>query len=446
MVFSTDAKTTANKPLYEEFCEPWKPRVSYHYNELAVPYHFGPRHPMKPFRLMLTDHLVLSYGLHEKMDWYRPRPATDGEIAQLHGDEYINFLKNVTPNTLDKWPDAAGKFNIGDDCPIFDGLYEYAAICAGASIDASRKLISQQSDIAINWSGGLHHAKKFEASGFCYVNDIVLAILNLLRVYPRVLYVDIDVHHGDGVQEAFYLSDRVMTLSFHKYNGEYFPGTGSLDEVGAETGKHFSLNVPYRDGIDDASYIYMYRSILEQVLLKFQPSVIALQCGADSLGHDRLGRFNLTIPAHAECVKITRSYGIPMLVMGGGGYTPRNVSRLWATETSVCLGLQLDVNLPKDLPFYNYFGPDYSLNPSLSGLIENKNTKAYLDSVHTAVIEQLRYLNGAPSVQMQEIPPDIFGRTDELERTEKDEREDRLADERDVDREQKDRARVGEVY
>jgi histone deacetylase 1/2 len=108
-------------------------------------------------------------------------------------------------------------------------------------------------DIAINWAGGLHHAKKSEASGFCYVNDIVLGILELLRYYARVLYIDIDVHHGDGVEEAFYTTDRVMTVSFHKY-GEFFPGTGELKDVGVQKGKYYSVNVPLRDGIDDESY------------------------------------------------------------------------------------------------------------------------------------------------------------------------------------------------
>lgn len=117
--------------------------------------------------------------------------------------------------------------NVGEDCPVFDGLYEFCQLSAGGSVAAAVKLNKQASEICINWGGGLHHAKKSEASGFCYVNDIVLGILELLKYHQRVLYIDIDVHHGDGVEEAFYTTDRVMTVSFHKY-GEYFPGTGDL--------------------------------------------------------------------------------------------------------------------------------------------------------------------------------------------------------------------------
>lgn len=122
--------------------------------------------------------------------------------------------------------------NVGEDCPVFDGLYEFCQLSAGGSVAAAVKLNKQASDICINWGGGLHHAKKSEASGFCYVNDIVLGILELLKYHQRVLYIDIDVHHGDGVEEAFYTTDRVMTVSFHKY-GEYFPGTGDLRDIGA---------------------------------------------------------------------------------------------------------------------------------------------------------------------------------------------------------------------
>ena len=111
-----------------------------------------------------------------------------------------------------------------------------------------------KADIAINWAGGLHHAKKREASGFCYVNDIVLCILELLLIYPRVIYLDIDVHHGDGVEEAFFTTNRVMTVSFHQYGEEFFPGSGSIDSIGEASGRHYSINVPLKPGITDDQY------------------------------------------------------------------------------------------------------------------------------------------------------------------------------------------------
>lgn len=130
------------------------------------------------------------------------------------------------------------RFSVGEDCPVFDGMYEFCQLSCGGSLAAAARLNRQESEIAINWMGGLHHAKKSEASGFCYSNDIVLAILELLKHHKRVLYIDIDVHHGDGVEEAFYTTDRVMTVSFHKH-GEYFPGTGDLKGTGREISSIF---------------------------------------------------------------------------------------------------------------------------------------------------------------------------------------------------------------
>ena len=321
-------------------------------------------------------------------------------------------------------------YNIGDDCPIFDGLYSYCSLYAGASIDAARKLINNQSTIAINWSGGLHHAKKSEASGFCYINDIVLAILQLLRYHPRVLYIDIDVHHGDGVEQAFWSTDRVMTLSFHKYDKDgFFPGTGPLSSTGPlnplNQGAHHALNVPLNDGIEDDDYIRLFRDIVGPCVDHYQPTAIVLQCGADSLGCDRLGCFNLNIRAHGACVSFVKTFELPLLILGGGGYTPRNVARLWAYETSICIDATLNESLPAHTPFLNHFAPDKTLFPPLSehGKFENKNDRPYLEKLVRGIGEQLRYLEGAPSVEMQVIPPDLEGIREEVEREIKEERE-----------------------
>ncbi|GMM45436.1 histone deacetylase [Pichia kluyveri] len=453
--FATDFRTAKHTPFFEPIINTfndggYKPNVSYHYNPDVAAYHYGVRHPMKPFRLMLTDHLVSGYKLHEQMDLYQTERASKEELLNFHSADYIEFLQRITPQNSTKFADDLKKFNIGDDCPVFDGMYDYCQFYAGASLDASRKLISGMSDIAINWSGGLHHAKKYEPSGFCYVNDIVMAILNLLRVHPRVLYIDIDLHHGDGVQEAFYLTDRVMTVSFHKYNGEFFPGTGNYDETGVGKGKHFALNVPLQDGIDDSSYVKLFKSVIEPVITKFRPTVIIQQCGADSLGYDRLGCFNLNIKAHGECVKYVKSFGIPMMCLGGGGYTPRNVSRLWCYETSIMTNNELSSKLPDDIPFRSWFEPDYSLHPNLGDRFENKNTKKYLDNLRVQLMENLRYLNQAPSVQMQEIPPDLQNlTTDEetkiLDRLKRESKFDKYKDEQRYYINKKDESRRGEL-
>jgi histone deacetylase HOS2 len=437
--FLLDHKTKEKTPLYtSNYASSYHPNVSYHYNPRVSEYHYGVKHPMKPFRLLLTNHLLIGYKLYEKMDIYSPRAATKEELTEFHSEDYIDFLQRVSPDNISKFSAQVKNFNIGDDCPVFDGFYDYSSIYAGASLDATEKLISGSSDIAINWSGGLHHAKKFEPSGFCYVNDIVLSILNLLRYHPRVLYIDIDIHHGDGVQEAFYTTDRVMTVSFHKYNGLFFPATGNMDETGLGKGKHYALNVPLNDGIDDESYIRLFKSIMDPLITSFKPTVIVQQCGADSLGGDRLGCFNLNIKAHGECVKFIKSFGIPLLVLGGGGYTPRNVSRLWCYETSIMTDVTLDSKLPEDIPFRNFFNPDCSLHPNLGDKLDNKNSRKYLENVRIKALEELRFLNGAPSVQMNEIPPSFLSPQEEEEINELNSQDRMMVD-------AKDEARTGEL-
>lgn len=285
---------------------------------------------------------------------------------------------------------------------MFDGLFPFCQASAGGSIGAAVKLNRGDFDIAINWAGGLHHAKKSEASGFCYVNDIVLGILELLKVHKRVLYVDIDVHHGDGVEEAFYTTDRVMTVSFHKF-GDFFPGTGHIKDVGVGSGKNYALNVPLNDGLDDISFRGLFRPIMQKVMEVYQPDAVVLQCGADSLSGDRLGCFNLSVKGHADCLRFLRSFNVPLMVLGGGGYTIRNVARCWCYETAVALDVEPDNKLPYN-EYYEYFGPDYTLHVD-PGPMENLNCPKDLEKIRNMLLEQLSRLIHAPSVQFQAAPP-----------------------------------------
>ncbi|OAQ97601.1 hypothetical protein LLEC1_05933 [Akanthomyces lecanii] len=388
-------------------------KVAYFYDSDIGNYAYVTGHPMKPHRIRLAHSLIMQYNLYQKMEIYRAKPATRGEMTQFHTDDYIDFLQKVTPDNMDSYMREQGKYNVGDDCPVFDGLFEFCGISAGGSMEGAARLNRQKCDIAVNWAGGLHHAKKCEASGFCYVNDIVLGILELLRFMKRVLYIDIDVHHGDGVEEAFYTTDRVMTVSFHKY-GEYFPGTGELRDIGIGQGKHYSVNYPLRDGITDESYKSIFEPVIENVMKYYQPEAVVLQCGGDSLSGDRLGCFNLSMDGHANCVSYVKSFGLPTLVLGGGGYTMRNVARTWAYETGVLVGQDMNRTLPYN-EYYEYYAPDFELNVRSSNM-ENSNSREYLEKITAAVIDNLRNTGPVPSVQMQDVPRKPFGgMTDEEE-------------------------------
>ncbi|CAI5438141.1 unnamed protein product [Caenorhabditis angaria] len=377
-----------------------KRRVSYYYDGDVGNYYYGQGHPMKPHRIRMAHNLILNYGLYRKMEVFRPKPATFEEMTKYHSDDYMMFLKNIRSDNITSFAEQMAKFNVGEDCPVFDGVYEFCQLSCGGSLAAAARINRKDTDIAINWMGGLHHAKKSEASGFCYSNDIVLAILELLKHHKRVLYVDIDIHHGDGVEEAFYTTDRVMTVSFHKY-GEYFPGTGDLKDDGFGKGKKYALNFPLRDGIDDMTYEQIFIPVMDRVMMHYAPEAIVLQCGADSLTGDRLGCFNLTLRGHGKCVEYMKKLNIPLLLVGGGGYTIRNVSRCWAYETSIAL----DTPITNDIPFndyFEYFTPDYKLHIQPSNII-NQNSKEYIDATMVVLFENLREIGTCPSVQFQPL-------------------------------------------
>jgi len=376
-------------------------KVSYYYDGDVGNFYYGQGHPMKPHRIRMTHNLLLNYGLYRKLEVYRPFKASFDEMCKYHSDEYVKFLQEIMPDNMSDYSKQLQRFNVGEDCPVFHGLYDFCQISSGGSIAGAVKINKRQTDIAINWAGGLHHAKKSEASGFCYVNDIVLAILELLKYHQRVLYVDIDIHHGDGVEEAFYTTDRVMTVSFHKY-GEYFPGTGDLKDIGAGKGKHYAVNFPLRDGIDDQNFMLIFEPIISKVMETFRPSAVVLQCGADSLSGDRLGCFNLTLKGHAHCVDFMKTFNVPVLMLGGGGYTIKNVARCWTLETARALGVEVSNDLPYN-DYFEYYGPDFHLHITPTNM-SNQNSNEYLDSVKTKVFENLRSLPFAPGQQMRDIP------------------------------------------
>ncbi|KAG9015814.1 histone deacetylase (class I) Clr6 [Tulasnella sp. JGI-2019a] len=350
----------------------------------------------------MAHQLVSSYGMLEKMHVIRPSRATGIQMSRFHTDEYIDFLNRVTPETVQEMTHGGTRFLVGEDNPAFEGLFEFCSISAGGSINAAERLNAGKTDIAVNWAGGLHHAKKRDASGFCYVNDINLAILELLRYHARVLYIDIDCHHGDGVEEAFYSTDRVLTCSFHKQK-DYFPGTGRMEDVGKGKGKGYSVNVPLLNGVTDEEYQSIFEPVIRHIMEWYRPGAVVLQCGADSLANDKLGVFNLSMHGHANCVRFLRSYNVPLILLGGGGYTIKNVSCVWTYETACAVGMEneIDLNLPYS-PYLEYYGPRYRLEVAANNM-QNDNPP-YLENIKVQILEGLRDLPFAPSVGLHQVP------------------------------------------
>ena len=402
-------KLSIRTGFFWESCSTMNYNLSHPSSSQMTNYNYGGGNPMRPHRVRLTTNLVNGYGLTDKLRVLRPRARTREEIMEFHADDYVDFLSSVNPDNQEEFQMQMRRYNLGAageaDCPVFDGMFEYFQIYTGGSVGGAALLNEGESDIVMNWSGGMHHAKKGEASGFCYINDIVLAILELLKVHHRVLYVDIDIHHGDGVEEAFYCTDRVMTVSFHKY-GDFFPGTGAVGDVGYGGGKLYSVNVPLGDGMDDDSYYrLMFEPIMSKVMDMYQPGAIVVCAGADSLSGDKLGCFNLSLQGHSSCIEFLAKYNTPMLVLGGGGYTMRNVSRCWCYETGRLLGL----DLPDEIPTaaygdYDYFMDTHRLRIEVSNM-KNANTKEQLERIKTDILANLRDLPPAPNAAMTPIAP-----------------------------------------
>ncbi|KAG2464015.1 HDAC8 deacetylase, partial [Polypterus senegalus] len=275
----------------------------------------------------------------------KPRIATVEEMAAFHTDSYLEHLHKVNERGDEDDPESL-EYGLGYDCPATEGIFDYAAAVAGASLTAAQLLTEKKCRVAINWAGGWHHAKKDEASGFCYVNDAVLGILRLRQTYERVLYIDMDLHHGDGVEDAFSFTSKVMTVSLHKFSPGFFPGTGDVSDAGLGKGRWYSVNVPLQDGIQDDNYYHIFQSVLQEVHAAFNPEALVLQLGADTIAGDPMCCFNMTPVGVGKCLQYILQWNLPTLLLGGGGYHLANTARCWSYLTGIVTGQTLSSEIP----------------------------------------------------------------------------------------------------
>lgn len=248
---------------------------------------------------------------------------------------------------------------------------------------------SQLAPVAIHWMGGRHHAKREEANGLCYVNDAVLGLLQLINHFERVLYIDIDVHHGDGTEEAFKYSKQVLTISCHLHHAGFYPGSGAIDEIGEGKARYFSINVPFREGVCDAQYVQLFNSLINEATTAYKPLAIVLVAGADCLAGDPLGGFNLTLHGVEHCIKTLLTLNLPLLVLGGGGYFLPNATRLAAIVTAACL----DITLPEKIPPHSSLYVDTATYHTPTHMQrKNKNTDDYLKLLEATVMDNIQHL------------------------------------------------------
>ncbi len=275
-----------------------------------------------------------------------PREATCEELLLFHEQDYVKHVREMSQS-------GEGLLDMGDT-PAFKGCYEASALATGASLAACDLAMSGEITHAMNMSGGLHHAHPDRASGFCIFNDPAVAIAYLKKKYAleRILYLDIDAHHGDGVMYGFYSDPTLLDIDFHEDGHYLFPGTGATGETGEGKGAGLKINVPLMPMTDDETYLRLFREIVPTAVRKYRPQILLLQCGADSHVNDLLAQLQLTTRAYREVVATLHelSHEVAdgrLVVFGGGGYNIANVARIWAVAAATLIGFRYPDRTPE---------------------------------------------------------------------------------------------------
>ena len=317
-------------------------------------YDHGPQHPLRPERVLLTWELIDAYRIGEGSGVVSlgAEAADDATLLMVHTAEFIDATKRAGAGEEGSWT----RFGYGPgDNPIFDRMHEAGALVVGASLAAARAVWTGEVAHAFNAAGGLHHAMPARASGFCVYDDPAVAIAWLLaQGAERIAYVDVDVHHGDGVQAIFYDDPRVLTVSIHQYAPElgFFPGTGGLTERGGPGAEGTAVNIPLPPGISDVAWLEAFRTVVPEAVRRFHPDVLVTQLGCDTHHTDPLAHMRLTTGAYRETAKELHALAHATsdgrwVATGGGGYQwARVVPRAW----TIYFAEMADVQVPDQIP------------------------------------------------------------------------------------------------
>ena len=324
------------------------PRVAaFVYDDVLSGHVLSEAHPMKPVRLRYTYELLDAYGAFDAPNTrlVPPRQATEEEVLVYHTSAYVRAVQSFSrgEGTL-----SLMEFNFGPgDNPVYEGIYDAAVWSTGASLKAAELLISGEVDAAFSISGGLHHAMPGYSYGFCVFNDPVIAIKALVAQGMRVAYVDIDCHHGDGVQHAFYDTDAVLTISIHESGAFLFPGTGFTQESGAGRGRGYSVNLPLYPYTSDEVYLWALREVVPPLVEAFHADVLVTQLGIDSHFRDPITHLALTVQGFETAVaELARLSPSRWLALGGGGYDLQAVARAW----TLAYGVMSEQDFPPEIP------------------------------------------------------------------------------------------------
>jgi len=299
------------------------------YSERFGDFSYGKDHPFSPARTVAALATIRQNGNLDE-PWMRvvePVPVSPEALAKSHSAEYLDVLRRANDG---RWDDRYVRFGLGtEECPIFEGLFDYVLLYASATVTAANLVIEENADVVFNPLGGFHHAGRASAEGFCYVNDVVVAINMFLARGERVAYVDIDAHHGNGVQDAYYGDDRVLVVSTHESGRTLYPWSGFESEIGENAGRGYTVNVPLPQGTDDELFGAVMDRIVTPAVRRFAPAVVVATIGADTHRNDPLANLSLTNNGMVEAMTRIRSYGPHLLLLGGGGYDLDTTTAAW---------------------------------------------------------------------------------------------------------------------
>ncbi len=313
-------------------------------------YDLGGDHPLHPVRLALTISLARALGVLDGpgVELVAPRPAGDDLLTLVHDPAYLEVVRRAPE---DPW--GVGHGFDSPDNPVFPRMFEASALIAGGSVLAAERVWAGQARHGVNIAGGLHHAMRARASGFCVFNDAAIAIARLLQLgAERVAYVDVDVHHGDGVQAAFYDDPRVLTVSLHQTPLSLFPGTGFPDETGRGDAIGTSVNVALPPGTGDEGWHRAFAAVVPGVLRAWRPQVLVTQCGCDTHFEDPLAELALTVDGQRGSYRVLHELADELcdgrwVALGGGGYgLVRCVPRAWTHLLAEAAGARVDPRTP----------------------------------------------------------------------------------------------------
>ncbi len=310
------------------------------YSESLASFDYGDDHPFKPMRARNTMELCNRHGLLYAIGVIRPEPrrATRDELELFHDPAYLDILARANLGSHDLAMLEAG---IGtSDCPVLKGIYDFCLETVGATLTGVETVLAGEAKCAFNLVGGLHHAGRDHAEGFCYVNDVGIAAAYCLAKGLRVAYVDIDAHHGNGVQDAFYDSDQVLVISLHESGEGFYPQTGFETEIGEGKGRGYTVNVPLLKRTDDEIYLHAFKRVVPPLLDAFKPDVVIAEIGADTMISDPLTNLRLTNNGYEEVVKLLVAQSPKLFAAGGGGYDIYRTSRCWTLAFAAMCGIE----------------------------------------------------------------------------------------------------------